>query len=76
MSDYSVFFEVINLMKKFEPSIEHVLNKNSEILKTSLDANSDYPDKKCMKLKFIIRQLQLVSSKNYTTSDFRCTYEN
>ena len=29
-----------------------------------------------MKHKFIIRQLQLVSSKTYTTSDSRCIYEN
>ena len=84
MSTYSQFFEVVNRVKNFVPNIEIVLFKVCGILESALESASEFTDEKRKKLNFLIRQLQLLSSKQYNTADFcfavehfpRCTYEH
>ncbi len=72
------------MVKNFVPNIESVLCKVSDILESALESASEFTDEKRTKLNFLIRQLQLLASKQYNTADFcfavehfpRCTYEH
>ena len=81
ISKYSQFFEVVNRIKNFVPPIESVV---ATVLELAVFAQCEICQEKLKKLNFIIRQLQLLKSKTYRTSDFcfaietfpRCTYEH
>ncbi|KAG1681797.1 hypothetical protein GQR58_011603 [Nymphon striatum] len=81
LSSYSQFFEAINCALNYYPTLDNVLDKVVMYLQASnfecIDAD------KARRLHFIIRQLELLSHKKFSTADFcfalgsfpRCSYD-
>ena len=68
LSSYSQFFEVVNLVFNYKPHLDNGVSKAVEILQSINRELLD--DSKEKKLNFIIRQLQLLSNKKYSTNDY------
>ena len=85
LSRYSQFFEVVNRMRNFHPPTDIILQKISTTLEANInDSQCDVLKKKEKKIRFILRQLQLLLLKDFSTSDYcaafefypRCSYEH
>jgi len=81
LSSYSQFFEAINCALNYDPSLENVIDKIVMDLQ-SFDLESIDADK-ARRLNFMIRQLELLSHKRFTTADYcfalgsfpKCSYD-
>ena len=70
LSKYSQFFAVVNCIKNFVPPIETVVGKVATVLESNVSSQCELSQERRKKFNFIIRQLQLLQSKKYNTSDF------
>jgi len=68
LSSYSQFFEAVHAAYNYALPIDDVVDKVVKILQSQ---HSQYQDtKKAMKLKFLTRQLQLLTHKNFSVADY------
>lgn len=83
LSTYSQFFEVVNRFRNFVPQIDAILSKFTSSLNETLPL-CNIPEDKLKKVQFLLRQLELLQHKTFTTADYcfaleffpRCNYEH
>ena len=81
ISTYSQFFEIVNRVKNEVPSFDSVLEQVTGSLR---DAISYASGDKLKKVEFLVRQLELLNHKAFTTADYchalelfpRCSYDH
>ena len=83
LSTYSQFFEVVNRVENFVPTAKSIFVKATSCLDFAI-SHCDMQEEKLKKVNFLLRQIQLLYSTNYNTSDYcfalelfpRCSYDH
>ena len=74
LSTYSQFFEVVNRVENFVPTAKSIFVKATSCLDFAI-SHCDMQEEKLKKVNFLLRQIQLLYSTNYNTSDYRFALE-